>query len=520
MQKNTFIVNVLLSLNTIAAFAVNEPIIEIPTTSIISTSYPEPSKKMLQDFEQYVQKSMKEWNIPGMAIGIVQGDKVIYVQGFGVKTLGSQDLINPDTIFQIGSITKSFTAALIAMLVDEGKLKWDDQVIDYLSDFLLYDPWVTRQFQVVDLMAQRSGLPPYAGDSLYILGYDRDYIKHALRYIKPASSFRSQYSYVNVLFLYVADLIEKFSGKSWEQNVSERIFKPLEMSNSSVDMGSFVTAKNVASGHVKVNDKIIPLDKNWPFLFWSYTAGPAGSINSNITNMVKWLSFQINNGKIKDKQLISENNMNFMHSPKTPITSSAKGENMFYGLGWVYKENNPLPIIWHDGEVTGMKSMIAFVPNAKIGIVILSNASTDVPELLAIRFFDQYFDKKLQDYSGEMLIETQKAKKQRKKQEPIPPENPRPSLPLEKYTGNYFNKIYGMINISLLNGKLVVAMGDKGTFKTTLGHWDGDTFIIYGTPNSKDEKNGFMGFAVDPSGSVQDLTIEDPINEKFQKVGK
>ncbi len=517
MKKNAFIITTLFLLSTGAAFAAEEPANATPTNATISTPYPAPSKQMLQEFEEHAQKSMKEWNIPGMAIGIVQGDKVIYTKGFGVKAVGSDDQVNPDTIFQIGSITKSFTAALTAQLVDEGKFKWGDNVTDYLPDFMLYDPWVTREFQVVDLMSQRSGLPSHAGDSLFLLGYDRAYIKHALRYIQPASSFRSQYTYVNTLLLYLADLIEKVSGKSWERNVDERIFKPLGMSTSSVDMQSFVTANNVALPHVKENGKMIPLKKDWPYLNWSYTAGPAGSINSNITDMVKWLSFQTNNGKIKDRQIISEKNMNFTHSPITPMTSNADGGNMFYGLGWVYRENNPLPIIWHDGEVTGMKSMIAFAPKAKIGIMILSNASTEMPELLAFNFFNLYFGGKLQDFNKEMIAVIQKAEEQKKSQEPIAPKNPGASLPLEKYTGNYFNKVYGNLNISLVDGKLLIAMGNEGLFKMTLTHWDRDTFILYGTVHSKDEKNGFIKFDVDTHGNVQDLMI-DHLNEKFQKI--
>lgn len=508
MKKNWFIICILLLLSTMAAFAADE---------LNSSTYPEPSKQMLQDFEQYVQKAMKEWNIPGMAIGIVQGDKVVYAKGFGVKTLGSDDPVDLDTIFQIGSVTKSFTAALTAMLVDEGKFKWDDKVSDHLPNFMLYDPWVTREFQVVDLMAQRSGLPSHAGDSLFKLGYDRAYITQVLRYIQPVSSFRSQYAYVNVLFLYVADLIKNVTGKSWEQNVVERIFKPLSMSNSSTDMQSFVTAKNVASPHVKVNSQIAPLSKDWPYFNWSYIAGPAGAINSNLSDMVKWLSFQVNNGKVKGKQLVSEANMNFTHSPKTPSLSSASGGNMFYSLGWVYQENNPLPIIWHDGEATGMKSTVAFIPKAKIGIVILSNSITDVPELLMLRFFDQYFGKKLVDYSGEILVETQKAEQQSKSQEPIPPKNPEAPLPLEKYAGNYSNKVYGNANISLVEGKLMLTMGNNGVFKMTLGHWDKDMFVLFGSLYSKDEKNGFIQFKVDPEGNVQSFTL-DPLNEKFQKL--
>lgn len=296
--------------------------------------------------------------------------------------------------------------------------------------------------------------------------------------------------------------------------MNERIFKPLRMSSSSVDMQPYVTAKNVALPHVKVNNKIVPLNKDWPYLNWSYTAGPAGSINSNLPDMLKWLSFQINKGKINDSQLVSETNMDFMHTPKTPMTSNPDGENMFYSLGWVYRENNPSPIIWHDGEVTGMKSTIAFAPNAKLGIVILSNSSTDIPEILAMRFFDLYFGKKLQDYSGEMLIEAQKIDSQNKDN---PPKNPSPPLPLEKYTGNYSNKIYGPLNISLVDGRLVVAMGNKGIFKMTLVHWDRDIFILYGSPTSSDEKNGYIQFEVDAFGNIGSFTIE-PLNEKFQKI--
>lgn len=517
MIKDIFTFTTALVLHTIAAFAATETITAIPHALTTSTTYPAPSQQLLQDFEKYVQKAMKEWTIPGMAVGVVQGDKVVYTKGFGVKTLGSLDPVTPETIFQIGSVTKSFTAALTAMLVDEEKCKWNDKVTDYLPEFMLYDPWVTRQFQITDLMSQRSGLPSHAGDSLYLLGYDRAYIKHALRYIEPASSFRSQYSYVNTLFLYVADLIEKFSGKSWEQSITERIFTPLQMSNSSVDKRSFATAKNVASAHVKVNEKIIPLDKDWPYLGWSYTAGPAGSITSNITDMVKWLSFQMNEGKIKDKQLISENNMNVMHAPITPMTHNADGNNLFYGLGWVYKENTPLPIIWHDGEVTGMKSMVAFVPNAKVGIVILSNLATEIPELLAFRFFEQYFDKKLHDYSGELLA--QEEEKQRKTPKPTPPSHPSPPLPLEKYAGNFFNNIYGTADISLSEGKLIATMGSEGVFKTTLSPWDRDAFLLHGSPRSKDEDNGFISFEVDPKGNVQHFTI-DALNAKFQRVQK
>ena len=170
-------------------------------------------QKILADFEAYAEQSRKDWGIPGMAISIVQGDKMIYANGFGVKKQGEDDPVNENTIFQIGSTSKAFTAALVAMMVDEGKLNWKDKVIDYLPDFMMYDPWVTREFLIDDVMAQHSGMPGYASDLLSFIGFDRKHIIHSICYIQPISSFRSEFAYMNNLFLVAAALVEEISGK-------------------------------------------------------------------------------------------------------------------------------------------------------------------------------------------------------------------------------------------------------------------------------------------------------------------
>lgn len=196
-------------------------------------------KAMLADFDQYAAKAMADWKIPGMAVGIVKDGKLIFGKGYGVKTLGGNDPVTENTLFQIGSTSKAFTSTLVAMLVDEGKLKWEDKVVDHAADFRMYDPWVTREFQIVDLMAQRSGMPAYAADTLFSLGFDRAYIKQAIRHIKPVTSFRGHFAYVNNLWLVAAGIVERYTGKTWEQTLKERIFDPLGMSHSSADMQSF-----------------------------------------------------------------------------------------------------------------------------------------------------------------------------------------------------------------------------------------------------------------------------------------
>lgn len=464
-------------------------------------------KKILADFDQYAAKARVDWKIPGMAIGIVQDGKLIFARGFGVKTLGGKDPVTKNTIFQIGSTSKAFTATLAAMMVDEGKFKWDDKIIDHLADFRMYDPWVTREFQVVDLMSQRSGMPAYAADALYILGFDRSYIKRAIRHIKPVASFRSQYAYQNGLWLVASDLIEKYTGKTWEQTLQERLFTPLGMSDSSADKQSFLNAKDVSSLHASEGDKIITLPKNWEFIDWSYTAGPAGAINSNIVDMAKWLSFQINNGKVNEQQLVSPFNMQVVHSPKTIVNlASDVHKNIFYCLGWLYMEHSPFPVIWHNGGTT-MKTMVAYVPEQKIGIVILSNYVTQLPELLAFRFFDQYEGKPAKDLSAEALAELERMKKEEKTRKPMPPKNPLPAMPLEKYAGDFYNDIYDKINISIVHGKLTMTMGPKKV-KMAFHHWDKDIFAVQWLGDSPGAESGFAAFQVDPQGKVAGVTLD------------
>ncbi|MDD5652932.1 MAG: serine hydrolase [Candidatus Omnitrophica bacterium] len=481
---------------------------------------PERWKQITDDLEQYLQKGMKEWEIPGMAIGIVQGDQVVYTKGFGVKEAGAVSAVSSETIFQIGSTSKAFTAAIAAMLQDEGKFNWEDPVIKYLSDFVMYDPWVTREIEVWELMAQHSGLPGYSADLLSICGFDRNQIIKAIRYIKPISSFRTKYAYQNNMFLAMAALEEKLSGKSWEDNIKERIFKPLGMSDSTLDLASFRQAKDVSFIHMKAKDKIVAVPMDWKYMNWVYTYAPAGGINSNIKDMVKWLKFQINAGAINGKQLISKKNMEFLHSPKTIIDEKISGHSAYYAQAWLYMENEPYPVIWHNGGTSGSKTMIAFVPQEKIGIVILSNLITGFPEDVAFRFFNNYFGKPLKDNITEMKEKEKKERDEELAKIPKAPQQMCPSLPLEQYSGEYQNNVYGKISVSQNNGNLSIFIGPlKAELKLT--HWDKNDFTATWPDFDLSETPTFVRFDVDPDNTVSGVII-GAINEdgcgSFEKV--
>jgi CubicO group peptidase (beta-lactamase class C family) len=450
-----------------------------------STNRPQLSA-VLPQFEQYAEKVRTTWKVPGMAIAIVANDQLLYSKGFGTKQRGTQDPVDPQTSFQIGSASKAFTTALVAMQVDAGKLQWGDRVVDRLPEFMMLDPWVTREFRLPDLMAQHSGLAPYAGDLQALIGFDRPHIIHSLRYLQPISSFRSEFAYVNNLFLVAAALVEATSGQTWEENIRQKIFQPLGMANSTTGLQAFQSSANLAIPHTRQGDKIIPLGKTWPFQSWVYTYGPAGGINSTALDMAQWLRLQLGQGKFAGKQLIQPESLAYLHTPKTIIKAGAAGFRLgedqplvgtgaYYAQGWIYAYETPYPIVWHNGGTSGCKSVVAFVPQADIGIVVLSNlGNTEVPEILAQWFFDRYFGKPERDWSQIVLDAT---RKQASTAGAGQSRQSDPALSWSAYTGTYRNPIYGDATVALEDSRLTFTLGPKRV-KALLQHRERDTFSI------------------------------------------
>ncbi|MCM8761386.1 MAG: serine hydrolase [Candidatus Omnitrophica bacterium] len=468
-------------------------------------------KAILGEFEDYAVKGMVDWQIPGMALAIVQGDDIIYEKAFGVKELGKDDPVTTDTVFQIGSASKAFTAALVAMLVDEGKIKWDDKVINHLSGFKMYDPWVTDQFQVTNLMAQNSGMPAFSLDNLIMAGYGRDKVVDSLRYVKPVTSFRSTYAYQNSIWLVAAKLVEKYTGKTWEQNIKDRIFTPLGMTSSSCDKSSYVSSDNAASLHHIVDGKIIVLPMDWKYMDWPYDYGPAGGINSNVKDMIKWIRMQMSDGVFEGKRIIKEENLRFMRKPKTAIGGST-GPEQYYCQGWIRREFSPYPIIWHNGGTSGSKTMVAFVSEARVGIVVLSNLiENKFPEALAFRFFDLYFGNPARDWSKEALRKQREASEKENAKKPKRPAIPLHARPEYKYEGDYSNDVYGKVTVRKSEDHLVLSIGPR-SMELDLRHWDKDTFMSSWSYFTVTEDAGLVTFTAGPDGEVSGMVV-DVLNE-------
>lgn len=468
------------------------------------------SANPLAGLDAYIEKAIQDHQVPGLAIAVVRNDSVIFARGFGVRKLGSPERVDENTLFAIGSASKSFTAASIAMLVDDGKVKWDDPATKYLPGFQMYDPYVTRELTIRDLLSHRSGLT--RGDLMwYGSSFSRQDILDRVRYLKPTWSFRSTFGYQNIMYLAAGEVTARTSGMSWDDFIQRRIFQPLGMSASNTSTRALAGQANVAQPHSKIDDtvRVVPY-RNIDNI------APAGSINSNVTDMARYVRFQLNGGKWNDKTLITGGNHAEMWTPHTVIPlvgfwkAVAPGAHLgAYGLGWFLQDYRGRLVVQHGGNIDGMSANVALLPEEKTGVVVLTNLNGAViASVLAYRVFDQFLGAPLGDHSGDALKFIAAAEKQGKEAmanvEKQRKQGTKPSLALSEYAGTYSDSMYGELKVSNQGNALQVVYGP--TFDGTLEHWHYDTFRSVW----KDRGLGkaMVTFTVDATGKPSKLDVE------------
>ncbi|MCB2186143.1 MAG: serine hydrolase [Deltaproteobacteria bacterium] len=402
--------------------------------------------RALKDLATHAEQERQAWQSPGLAVAVTKGEEIVYLHGFGQRSLGGPP-VDGDTVFQIGSLSKAFTATLVARLVDEGRLKWTDRVIDRLPAFRMWDPWVTREFRITDLLAQRSGLPEHAGDNLSMLGYDRKELMHRMAFLEPATSFRLEYAYQNLPFLWAAALVEERTGISWENQLEKNLFPLLGMKHATTTLAGFRASPNVAQGYIlDAKDgtrSTLPPDS--PYQNWCYLLGPAGGINASARDMAHWAIVQANPGSRPADRILKKESLEFLQAPQTPIPGTKQGYRHSYALGWVRTEFSPYPLVWHTGGTLLFSTAVAVMPAEKLGIVILSNcAGSDLPLTLVFRFFTMWRDGRSPDFCSEALnAARRKREKAREKEAARPPGRINPPLSPAAYVGVYHNQGYG-----------------------------------------------------------------------------
>lgn len=427
--------------------------------------------RVCAQFELRVAEAMKTADVPGMAAVAVRGEDIVWQAGFGVRDRESGAPMTPETLIQVGSTTKSFTAALAAMQVDAGTLGWDDPALDHVPDFHMHDPWVTANMQVDDLMAQHSGMPAHAGDLLVFMGYDREHILRSVRHFPPVYSFRAGFSYVNNLFVTAARATENITGQSWEEQMRERILTPLNMTRANLDAAAYLATPNHATLYRKTPDGIVPLGYSDMLFTWPYVYGPAGGLNADALAMSRWVRLHLNRGQLDGVRLFSEASADALHGPRTLIHSAPDGTRVFYCLGWVLVDGPVYDMVWHNGGTTGIKAWIGFSPDMNVGLVLLSNlGQTDFPDAMAKVFFD-------------LCAGVNSAPQPKVAEAPedddadTAPQTPTiESLPLGQYAGRYAHPAYGVAEVTVQGQGLAVRFLAPEELTISLRHVTMNTF--------------------------------------------
>ena len=348
----------------------------------------------LAAFDKYVAHAARDWRIPGMAVAVVKDDSLVFAKGYGVVEIGKPAPATEHTRFAIGSTTKAMTVASLAMLVDEGKLKWDDRVIDYFPDFQLYDAYATRELTVRDLLTHRTGLP--GTDLLWGLSenqYPLPEMMRRLRYVKPLSSFRSQWEYQNLMYAVAGGLVAKISGMPWETFVQTRIFAPLGMNESIPLVAQAIGKPNVAVPHDNVHDTVRVVRVRT-----TDAIAAAGSVWSSVSDMSKWMRFMLDSGRVGDKRLIKPATFREIVAPEIrapesqyPALELAQPKLFTYALGWFVEEYNGETIWMHTGSIDGMSAIIGLMPSRRVGVYVLANLDhAELRHALIYKVFDMY----------------------------------------------------------------------------------------------------------------------------------
>lgn len=468
-------------------------------------------KNPLNGLDQYITQAMKDWNVPGLGVVVIKGDSVVYLKGFGVRELGKPEPVTPNTLFAIGSNTKSFTAAAIGMLVDDGKMRWDDRVTKFLPGFQLYDPYVTRELTIRDVLSHRSGLGR-RGDMLWIAAqYPRQEIIRRIRFLEPNAGFRTEMGYQNIMFLTAGEASAAAAGMTWDELITRRIFQPLGMSTSTTTARDLPSRTDVATPHGMRADALTPIrHRNLD------NVAPAGSIYSSAAEMTRYVRLVLGNGTFEGKQLLKPQTLRVIHTPHIsmpvePDTLSPSQHFAAYGLGWVLEDYKGRKIAWHNGGIDGFLSEMWTVPEERLGIVVLSNRDGhQLGPSVVWRIIDSYLPPVQHDWHTINFKRFQsflaRADSARKAQEASRAKDTKPSLALDAYTGTYTDSLYGDFRVKLENGALIADFG-AGNFGGPLEHWQYDTFRAIW--RDAQFGRGFITFGLDRDGKVVELRTEN-----------
>ncbi|NTD97447.1 serine hydrolase [Agrobacterium tumefaciens] len=479
------------------------------------------SKTQLATIDSLMNKILKDQNIAGFAVAVVKGDEVILSKGFGYRDIANKKPVTPNTLFAIGSSTKAFTASLIGLLQKDGKLDFDNKAIDYLPSLRFYSQEMNNQITVRDLMAHRTGLSRYDFSWLLFNTSNRDSIIHRVRFMQPTAPVRQKWLYNNFMYLAQGMIVEKLTGKTWEQNIQEKFFTPLQMTRSNTNIKTFENDSDASLPYVTTDENVIKKVDYYNI----DGMGPAGSINSSVNDLANWLKVWISGGTYNKKEILPSSYIREAASSQMVIAPELPGEqaDVFlgnYGFGWMISSYRGHYLVEHGGNINGFSANVAFFPSDKLGIVVLTNQNNSgVPNLVRSAIADQILNLKPIDWNGLAKKAGDQAKlaaKQLEKENIAKPIlNTNPSHPLKDYIGSFENPAYGIIKVSLEKNTLFAAAGINRMFLKHLYYdvFDPQTVEKDGTIDTAKGKI-LINFISNQEGKIQSLSMPLDGNEK------
>ncbi|MDE2754394.1 MAG: serine hydrolase [Gemmatimonadota bacterium] len=498
------------------------------------------ARARIADLADYIERSMPDWDLPGLAVGVVYRDEVIFLGGFGVKELGRDDLIDAETLFQIGSVSKSFAAGAVGALVDDGLVGWDDPVVEHLPWFRVKDPWITPGMTIRDILSHRSGMP---GDAYPVLAVmDAREAAERLRLPDNQAPLRQGYRYSNQGYGVAGLVVEAVTGMTWGEWVRERIFTPLGMHRSAASPYEVWDDRFVATaflgtapaGTVSIADApglniAMPhgfaRDGSRRVLSWqSYDSmQAAGSVVSSVADLVKWIRMHLGGGRLDGEVVMQEATVAEMQAPQVQMEGSAAaapladGGRAAYGLGWSLNSFEGHRYVSHSGGIFGFPAYVGMLPEAEAGVTVLANGSMWMPYYphreIAAWVFARLLGAPERDWHGEIMARTREIEAQVEAalaaQDAARIPGTAPSLPLERYTGSYEHEYGGQAHVELNDeGGLRVHFGQPGSFSGDMEHWHHDVFrLYYDGGDGQAYGSSFVTFTLGPQGSVSRMDM-------------
>jgi len=472
-----------------------------------------PAQAPLAGLEARVSQILKDWNVPGAAVVIVKDGKPVLVKGYGVRKAGEPAPVDARTQFGIASLSKAFTSATVMMLADEGKLRLDDPVVKHLPGFQLKDPYITRELTIRDLLCHRSGLGLGAGDLMTWGGtWPRADVLARMKHLPMAHGLRTTYAYQNNGFIVAGAVVEAVAGKPWESVVTERILRPLGMSQANADIAQQAGLANVATPHSTFQGPLRAISLRSPNHF-----GPAGALNVCAEEMVPWIQLQLGKGSLNGTRFWSQRASFEMWSPQMLVPNRPPAKDLAplgtnyaaYGLGWDLRDYRGHRMVSHTGGLDGMTCMLALLPEDNLGIAVLTNAEVPVWRPLIFEIADRFLGVPAFDWSAPSLARLKKGQADvaamEAQSEADRLKGTRPSLPLASYAGTWRDAWYGDIALAVDGEGFALDMKPSPSFKAKVTHWHLDTWKA--TFTDRTIPDALLTFQIGPDGKPTGLRM-------------